>query len=73
MKKVLCVCAAVLTLALFSTSCNKKCVCTTYLNGAVLAEGSSFEVESGKKCKDYNSSTTILGQTTEIKCHATTK
>ncbi len=71
MKKVLCVCAAVLTLALFSTSCDKKCVCTTYLNGVEVAVGDSFNIDSGYKCKDYNSSTTLLGQTTEVKCHST--
>lgn len=71
MKKVLCVCAAALLLAFFSTSCNKKCQCTTYLNGVEVSTGTAFEVESGKKCKDYNSEVTLLGQTTEVKCHAT--
>lgn len=71
MKKVLCVCAAALILAFFSTSCNKKCVCTTYVNGVEVSTGTTFEVENGKKCKDYNSEVTILGQTKTVKCKAT--
>lgn len=71
MKKVLCVCAAALVLAFFSTSCNKKCQCTTYVNGVETLTPDPFEVESGKKCKDYNSEVTVLGVTTEVKCHAT--
>lgn len=71
MKKVLCVCAAALVLAFFSTSCNKKCQCTTYVNGVEFSTGNPFEVESGKKCKDYNSEVTILGQTKTVKCKAT--
>ena len=68
MKKLLCVCAACLLVAALSTSCNKKCQCKTYVNGALTNTGDAFEVESGKKCSDYNSTITILGQTSETKC-----
>ena len=68
MKKVLCICAVGLLLGFFTTSCNKKCQCKTYVNGALTNTGDAFEVESGKKCSDYNSTITILGQTSETKC-----
>ncbi len=71
MKKIVCVCAVSLLLGFFSTSCNKQCQCKTYVNGALSATGDPFEVESGKKCADYNSTTTFFGVTTEVKCKAT--
>lgn len=71
MKKVLCVCAAALMIAALSTSCNKKCECKTYVNGALVGDATTFEVENGKKCKDYNSTVTLLGQTSETKCKTT--
>ena len=70
MKKVLCIVAAGLLLAFFSTSCNKNCVCKTYVTGALTYTSDPFEVENGKKCSDYNSSATLLGTTTEVKCKA---
>jgi len=71
MKKVLCIVAAGLLLAFFSTSCNKQCQCKTYVNGALSSTQDPFEVENGKKCSDYNSSVTLLGITTEVKCKPT--
>lgn len=68
MKKVLCICAVSLLLGFFTTSCDKKCQCKTYVNGALSSTDDPFVVESGKKCSDYNSSVTILGVKTEIKC-----
>ncbi len=68
MKKVLCICAVGLLLGFFTTSCDKKCQCKTYVNGALSTTGDPFEVESGKKCSDYNSSVTVFGVTTEVKC-----
>ena len=67
MKKVLCICAVGLLLGFFTTSCNKKCQCKTYVNGALTTTADPFEVETGKKCADYNSSVTLLGVTTEVK------
>lgn len=71
MKKVLCIVAVGLLLGFFTTSCNKQCQCKTYVNGALSSTGEAFEVESGKKCSDYNSSVTLLGITTEVKCKTT--
>ena len=69
MKKV------VLTLATFAVvaclaSCSKKCNCTQTLNGN---EVLTWTVDIGgdsdvKKCRDLNSTTTALNQTTETKC-----
>lgn len=52
MKKVLCVCAAALVLAFFSTSCNKKCTCKTYTAGVVV-KTYEIELDKGQKCADY--------------------
>lgn len=71
MKKLMAICAAALMLASVATSCDKKCQCKTYVNGALSNTGDAFEVESGKKCSDYNSSITVLGVTTEVKCKGT--
>ena len=71
MKKVLCIVAAGLLLCFFTTSCNKKCQCKTYVNGTLTTTADPFEVESGKKCADYNSSVSLLGVTTDVKCKAT--
>jgi len=68
MKKVMAIFGAALLLASVATSCNKKCECKTYVNGALSYTADPFEVETGKKCSDYNSSTTVLGVTTEVKC-----
>ncbi len=51
MKKIVLALAVIATVACFS-SCNKKCECKTYLDGAVVTTN-EMEVESGKKCKDY--------------------
>jgi hypothetical protein len=71
MKKVLAIFGAALLLAGVATSCDKKCQCKTYVNGALSETDEPFVVESGKKCSDYNSNFTILGVTTEVKCKAT--
>lgn len=71
MKKIMVICAAALMLAGLATSCDKKCQCKTYVNGALTSTSDAFEVESGKKCSDYNSSVTLLGVTTEVKCKGT--
>ena len=71
MKKFLVICAAALLLAGVATSCDKKCQCKTYVNGALSKTDEPFAVESGKKCSDYNSSITVLGITTEVKCKST--
>ena len=68
MKKVLCICAVGLLLGFFTTSCDKKCQCKNYINGALSSTDEPFEVEAGKKCSDYNSTITLLGVTTEKKC-----
>lgn len=52
MKKVLCICAAGMLLAFFSTSCNKKCECKTYTLGVVV-NTSEIELDKGEKCADY--------------------
>ncbi len=52
MKKVLCVCAACLVLACFTTSCNKKCTCKTYAAGVVM-KTTEMELDKGQKCADY--------------------
>lgn len=67
MKKILCFCAAGLMIAALSTSCNKKCECTTYAAGISLVTV-EYEVESGKKCSDYNTYNEELE--TGVKCHS---
>lgn len=71
MKKILAICAAVLMLGFFTTSCSKNCQCKTYVNGVLENTGDPFTVETGKKCKDYNSEITLLGITTKVKCNPT--
>ena len=69
MKKFFCICAICLGIAALATSCNKQCQCTTYVNGVETLTPDPFDVEAGKKCKDYESKLEVLGITTEIKCH----
>ena len=52
MKKIVLAFAAIAMLAMFTTSCNKKCTCKTYLAGVVMTTTEDVEIESGKKCKD---------------------
>ena len=52
MKKVLLLLAGVALLAVFSTSCNKGCVCKTYAAG-VLLSSQEVTVEDGQTCSDY--------------------
>lgn len=63
--------AAIAVMAVVS-SCGKSCTCTTYVNGEETFSQSDIDISENdniKKCSDMNSSTTILGITTEIKCH----
>ena len=54
MKKLLLLLAGVALLAVFSTSCNKGCVCKTYVLGVVGAS-QEITVEDGQTCSDYSS------------------
>ncbi len=53
MKKVLCILAAVALVAVFSTSCNKKCTCKGYEAGEVIATATEKNPNKNIKCKDY--------------------
>lgn len=53
MKKVLCILAAVALVAVFSTSCNKKCTCKEYEAGEVVATVTEKNPNKNIKCKDY--------------------
>ena len=52
MKKIVLALAAIAMVALFTTSCNKKCTCKTYAGGLVVYTQEDIEIESGKKCAD---------------------
>ncbi|MBP5536200.1 MAG: hypothetical protein J6X62_05340 [Bacteroidales bacterium] len=70
MKKVILTLAVIAAVACMS-SCNKKCTCTTKVNGEVQSTIEDIDITKNdniSKCKDMNSSVTILGQTTETKC-----
>jgi hypothetical protein len=54
MKKMMCVLAAVAMVAAVSTSCNKKCTCTTYAAGVVVKTQDDVELGDKKKCTDLN-------------------
>ena len=67
MKKKAFIAAAIILAALASSSCSKQCACDILLNGEV--QGSKvIEKEDGKKCKDYNTTATIGGKETGLKC-----
>ena len=68
MKKVLCVLAAVAMVAVFSTSCNKKCTCKTYEAGQVIATVTVDNPNTNVKCSTY-SATADYGQGKEgVEC-----
>ena len=53
MKKALCILAAVALVAVFSTSCNKKCTCKTYEAGKVVATTTMENPNKNVKCAAY--------------------
>ncbi len=55
MKKALCILAAVAMVAAFTTSCNKKCTCKEYVDGAEVATTTM----EGKNIKCANLSTVM--------------
>ena len=66
MKKVFL--ALVLVGDLFAmTGCAKECRCTGKLNGETVVEN-TVELSDGKSCSDYNSYTSVLGVSVDIKC-----
>lgn len=68
MKKILCI--VVLAAGIFTcTSCSKSCTCKTYYNGELKSEN-SFELDEDKKCSDYESFVSVLGQEVSVKCNA---
>lgn len=65
MKKVF-ILSSVFALALSFASCQKDCSCESFVNGVSTLK---YTVEDHKgKCKDLNSSTTVLDVTSEVKC-----
>ena len=56
MKKIVLGLAAIAMVALFTTSCNKKCTCKTYAAGVVVTTTEDVELDkdSYKKCSDMN-------------------
>ena len=52
MKRIIGILALVACVAAFTTSCNKKCTCKTYADGAVLRTYEQ-EIDKGQKCSDY--------------------
>lgn len=67
MKKKAFIAAAIILAALASSSCSKQCACDILLNGEV--QGSKvIEKEDGKKCKDYNTTISIAGKESGLKC-----
>ena len=67
MKKTIFLVIALATLTFGATSCAKSCKCTTSVNESVKST-STIDLDEGKKCSDYNSSVTLLGQTATVKC-----
>ena len=72
MKKVLIAMAALAMVSAFA-SCSKTCTCSTYVNGDIVENLTVENIDISdsdkyKKCSDMNSSVTLLGQTTEVKC-----
>lgn len=61
-KLILVACVGVLTLGF--TSCKKDCECTTTLDGAVVGTTTT----KAKNCSDLESSSTVGGSTSEVKC-----
>ncbi|MDD2205482.1 MAG: hypothetical protein PHU62_09435 [Bacteroidales bacterium] len=68
MKRNVLVLLGTVALVFAFSSCNKEreCVCKTYVND-IQTTSSTITIDEGK-CKDHNSSVTILGVTTEVKC-----
>ncbi len=72
MKKVL-IAMAVVAMAASFASCNKTCTCSTYVNGEIVENLTVNDIDISdndqiKKCSDMNTSVTLLGNTTEVKC-----
>lgn len=68
MKKVLCVLAAVAMVAALSTSCNKKCTCTSYYEGEEVTTVTSDNPDTHYKCSEYTDYVTVDGKITGVKC-----
>lgn len=68
MKKVFCVLAAVALVAVFATSCSKKCTCETYEDGKVIATTTMENPDKNKKCSDYTTAITFENVTTGVVC-----
>ena len=70
MKKIVLALAAIAMIGLFTTSCNKKCTCKTYLNGVVMTTSEDVELDkdSYKKCSDMNTELSVGGMTTKTVC-----
>lgn len=71
MKKIVLALAAIAMVALFTTSCNKKCTCKTYAAGVVVttAEDVELDKDSYKKCSDMNTVVTIAEKKTGLECY----
>lgn len=56
--------------AMFTTSCNKKCTCKTYLNGVVMTTSEDVELDkdSYKKCSDMNTIVTVSDKKNGMEC-----
>ena len=59
MKKVLLLLAGVALLAVFSTSCNKGCVCKQKVAGVVVQTWDQ-EVADGESCSDFSDPTMFI-------------
>jgi len=70
MKKIVLALAAVAMVAMFTTSCNKKCTCKTYLNGVVMTTSEDVELDkdSYKKCSDMNTIVTVSDKKNGMEC-----
>lgn len=70
MKKIVLALAAIAMVAMFTTSCNKKCTCKTYLNGVVMTTSEDVELDkdSYKKCSDMNTIVTVSDKKNGMEC-----
>lgn len=70
MKKIVLALAAIAMVAMFTTSCNKKCTCKTYLNGVVMTTSEDVELDkdSYKKCSDMNTIVTVSEKKNGMEC-----